>query len=145
MTNKRYVDQLDEFVYDKNKTSMPMTLGTLVFVCFCILVLIIVTFIQINLFQYAPAFDEAYNVHFVLQSYPYVIQIPIVILIAGLLGMRFSLLTMIIYILMGLLMWPIFAFGGGFSYIKTHFFGYILGYIPCVVFVSFFLRNRSVK
>jgi biotin transport system substrate-specific component len=137
--NKRLQDKIDDFTYKGEKT--PLSLGTLVVVCACLLLLIIATFVQFNIchFLYLPNQEGIWELK--TYVYPYIAQIPVVIFISAVLGVRFGILTVLLYVLMGFFAWPVFAFGGGLSYIKTFFFGYILGYFPCVFFVSFFLRK----
>ncbi|MCL6436431.1 MAG: biotin transporter BioY [Leptolyngbyaceae cyanobacterium HOT.MB2.61] len=57
-------------------------------------------------------------------------QIGAVLLVGCLGGKNAAVLSQIAYILLGLTWFPIFAQGGGMSYIKEPSFGYILGFIP---------------
>ena len=136
MANKRYAEQIDEFIYGKNKTSMPFSLGTLVLVMFSVLLIIMATFTEFTLPELTIVKNGADELGLIFQKYPYVIQIPVVVSIASILGMRFSLISIFIYVFIGLFLWPVFAFGGGIGYLKTLFFGYVLGYIPCAILVS---------
>ncbi len=45
-------------------------------------------------------------------------------------GKNAAALSQIAYIMLGLTWFPVFAQGGGFSYLKEPSFGYILGFIP---------------
>ncbi len=139
MASKRLQDKVNDFIYKGEKT--PLSLGTLVIVCACLLLLIIATFTQFDIchFLYLPNKEGIWELK--THVYPYIAQIPVVIFISAVLGVRFGMLTVLLYILMGFFLWPVFAFGGGISYAKTFFFGYILGYFPCVFFVSFFLKK----
>ena len=49
---------------------------------------------------------------------------------------------MIIYILLGLTVFPIFALGGGITYLFQYSFGYIIAYIPAIFVTSFILQNQ---
>lgn len=62
----------------------------------------------------------------------YIPQIPIVLMIASMLGVRLGILAVIIYIIAGLAGLPVFAGGGGMNYYLQHGFGYIIGFIPGV-------------
>ncbi len=57
-------------------------------------------------------------------------QIGAVLLVGCLGGRNAAVLSQIAYVLLGLTWFPIFAQGGGMSYIKEPSFGYILGFIP---------------
>ena len=69
--------------------------------------------------------------------FEYIPQIPVVLFTATLLGECWGLLAILLYIGFGLTnIYPVFALGGGFSYIFQYSFGYILGYIFAVLLVS---------
>ena len=71
-----------------------------------------------------------------MKKYSYIPQIPLVLFIAAILGARFGILVIILYLIVGFFIWPVFALGGGLGYIKSYFFGYILGYFFAMVFAS---------
>ncbi len=132
--NKRIRGEFEEIVYRGEKT--PFSLGSLVVVCLCLLLLIIATFTQLNLVHYWP--DAENNIGFALSTkkYLYIPQIPLVLFIAAILGARFGSFVIILYLIMGFFIWPVFALGGGLGYVKSYFFGYILGYFFAIVFAS---------
>jgi len=66
---------------------------------------------------------------------PITLQTFFVLLSGNLLGGRFGALSQIIYIMLGLIGLPVFAFGGGLSYIIKPTFGYIMA-LPLGAFVS---------
>ncbi|MGN1125631.1 MAG: biotin transporter BioY, partial [Candidatus Gastranaerophilaceae bacterium] len=51
------------------------------------------------------------------------------------------IISVVIYILIGLFVYPVFALGGGPKYLLDFNFGYILAYIPAVFFASSILKN----
>ncbi len=67
---------------------------------------------------------------------PITLQLPIVVLCALLLGHKGAFISSFLYILTGLIGLPVFANGGGISYILQPSFGYILGFLPCVLIVG---------
>ena len=138
--NKRYKEQLYEFIYRGEK--IPLSVGTIVVCLLCLLFIIVATFTQINVSHLFPMLDETGN--FVLKnvSNPYVPQIPVVLFIAAILGPVFGFLTILLYLIIGFFLWPVFALGGGLSYIKSGLFGYILGYIFAVVPVGKILEKK---
>ena len=125
MLNKRIKEELKNI---KNKEpQMKFSLGTLSLVAVCLALLIISTFTQIRF----SGVDTGINTYW---KFEYIPQIPIVLFIATLLGESFGLLTILIYIILGLTPnYPIFGMGGGLSYIFQYNFGYIFAYIFAII------------
>lgn len=79
---------------------------------------------------------------------PFSIQ-PIFAMLAGvILGSKRGAISMIVYTLMGLVGLPVFSnMAGGFGYVQTPKFGYILGFIACAyitgLIVEFFDKKKS--
>lgn len=69
---------------------------------------------------------------------------PVILFIAALLGKVFGIIAVLVYIAIGLFVYPVFALGGGPKYIMNANFGYILAYIPAVFFASSILKIISV-
>lgn len=127
------------------KNSIHIGIGSIILIIFCIFLLVTATFLQLNithivipskLFQGLPCNVEDY-----LYTMKYIPQIPVVLFVASLLGRKFGLISIIIYILMGLFMLPVFALGGGWRYIFEYGFGYILAYIPAAYAVTTVLKK----
>jgi len=58
----------------------------------------------------------------------------VIYLVAGVLGWKYGVLSVILYVLMGAIGLPVFTnFEGGFHKIAGVTGGYIIGYIPCVL------------
>lgn len=135
MLNKRLKEELRNI---KNKdTRIKFCLGTLSLMAMCIALLIISTFTQIKF----SGVDTGINTYL---KFEYIPQIPIVLFIAALLGESFGLLTILIYIILGLTPnYPIFGMGGGLSYIFQYNFGYIFAYIFAVLLAAKELRKSS--
>lgn len=116
----------------KPQKRIPFCLGTLVVVALCVLLLIIGTFTQIKVnFNLSDSGLSNYL------KFEYIPQIPIVLFIATLLGEFWGLVTVLIYIIMGLTPWyPVFALGGGLSYVFQYNFGYIFAFIFAVFFTT---------
>lgn len=147
--SKRIAKQINKFKYKGEP--IKITLGTLVLTCFCVLLIIIATFTQINIKHiYFPMdtftfLEEPYTkqdllLHFT-KSYKYIPQIPIIFFIAALLGRSFGILSTLIYIILGMF-FPIFALGGGINYLFEYSCGYILAFIPVVFFTGTILKGQ---
>ena len=141
--SKRISKQLNSFKYKGEP--IKITLGTLLLTCLCILLLIMATFTQFSITHFYLPFDTLsfmsqdptdYEIaqHFT-KTYRYIPQIPIVFFIVGLLGRKFGILTILGYIVLGMF-FPIFALGGGVSYLFEYGFGYILAFISARIFLS---------
>ncbi len=59
----------------------------------------------------------------------FTLQFGVVLLAGMLLGPKYGPLSVAVYVLLGLIGLPIFAAGGGFSYVLRPSFGYLLGFI----------------
>ncbi len=59
-------------------------------------------------------------------------------------GPRFGCITLCIYILLGLIGFPVFSGGGGLSYIKEPTFGYLIS-LPISVFLAGYLFEKNSK
>lgn len=66
----------------------------------------------------------------------YSVQVPMVLLLTAVLGTRYAFFTLTAYVLLGLLGLPLFANGGGWTYIFEPSAGYLLGFIFCPLFMG---------
>ena len=150
---KRIEVQLNKFI--NNGENAKLTIGTLVVMAFCVLLLIISTFTQwsfnhpiipldifsnwVNYFS-----DESVNWSKFLKHYKYIPQIPVVFFILSLLGRRFGSITIFAYIVLGLCGYPIFALGGGWKYIFEYGFYYIFAFFPAIFFAGSIVRENDL-
>ena len=149
--SKRVAKQLNSFRYKGEP--IRITLGTLVMTALSVLIIIIATFTQLTLkHPYIPLdtihflsqdmlSDSEILLHFI-KTYHYIPQIPVIFFIVALMGRKFGMFSIICYILLGLF-FPIFALGGGISYLFEYGFGYILAYLPAVFFVGTLLKGKT--
>lgn len=131
---------------DKRHREIKIPMTNLVLIFCSILFLIASTFINLNIKHYIIPFDLFTNKALCSDNFIYsfwiVPQIPAVMMICSVLGKRMAVTTMILYILAGLLFVPIFGLGGGITYFSEFGFGYILAYVPTVVFAGNILYKR---
>jgi biotin transport system substrate-specific component len=99
-----------------------MILG-LIKIVFCLAVMYLATFSQITFLQYN--FSESSFV-------PYEYSLIYISVFALSLAFRvnYAFVAVIIYLLAGLIGLPLFAYGGGWTYIFEPSFGYLLGLLP---------------
>jgi biotin transporter BioY len=104
-------------------------------------------FLNVNIKHYIIPLDIFTNKNLTLNDFIYsfyfIPQIPIVLFVCSFLGRRMALTSVILYILTGLFFFPVFALGGGIKYIFGYGFGYILAYIPAVIFAGNLLKKYS--
>lgn len=147
--SKRIEKQINSFKYKGEP--IRITLGTLIMTAFCVLLIIIATFTQVTLkHPYFPVDSFAFLAqdvsdyeilqHFIT-SYKYIPQIPVIFFIVALIGRKFGILAILGYIILGLF-FPVFALGGGVSYLFEYGFGYILAFIPAIFFVGTLLKDK---
>ena len=148
--SKRVEKQINSFKYKGEP--IKITFGTLILTGLCVLLIIIATFTQITLkHPYFPLntftflagnVTDTEILHHFIKSYKYIPQIPVVFFIVALLGRKFGILSIFIYIILGLF-FPIFALGGGISYLFEYGFGYILAFIPAIFFAGTLLKGKT--
>lgn len=140
MNTKRLKEELDAFNAENKK--LKITMGTLVVMGWCVFLIIIATFTQLDFNHYVLSLPPQDGVFWKMKHCVYIPQVPVIFFIAALIGKRFGTTAVTIYILLGLTFFPIFALGGGIGYIFQYNFGYILAYLPAVFIVSFTLKDK---
>lgn len=148
--SKRVAKQINSFKYKGEP--IKITIGTLVLTAMCVLLIIVATFTQVTLKHPYIPFDslsflavetnENAILHHFIKSYKYIPQIPVVFFIVALMGRKFGLLAILMYIFLGLI-FPIFALGGGISYFFEYGFGYILAFLPAIFFAGTLLKGKT--
>lgn len=120
-------------------------IGSLVLILFCSFLLVISTFLQLDITHliipgklFTGGISSFKDFLF---TYEYIPQIPAVLFIVGLLGRRLGLTSILLYILIGLFVMPVFALGGGWKYIFEYGFGYIFAYIPAGFLLGTILKK----
>lgn len=146
---KRIEKQLNRFKYQNQP--LRLNLGVLSLIGICSFLIVIATFTQFDFNHFILPLDALSYIdnnfkdptvmsHF-LKHYRYIPQIPAIMFIAVLLGRRFGITSILIYILVGLFFAPVFALGGGIEYVFQYGFGYIIAYIPAVFFAGSILKS----
>ena len=143
--SKRIEKQLNSFRYKGEP--IRVTMGTLVMTALCILLIIVATFTQVTVkHPYIPIHSLGYippnaGFSYFIKQYAYIPQIPVIFFIVALMGRKFGMLAIIGYIILGLF-FPIFALGGGISYLFEYGFGYILAFLPAIFFAGTLLKGK---
>ena len=148
--SKRIEDQINSFKYKGEP--IRITLGTLVMTGLSVLLIIVATFTQVTVkHPYIPSdalmylsqdLSQTEIIKHFIKSYEYIPQIPVIFFIVALMGRKFGMFAIICYIVLGMF-FPIFALGGGLSYLFEYGFGYILAYLPAVFFAGTLLKGKT--
>ena len=152
---KRIEEQLNNFKYEGEP--VKFTIGTILMIILSILLIIMATFTELNFKHFIIPFDllpkwsfyftdSGINTDGFLKSVKYIPQVPAIFFILGLLDRKCTIITLVLYIFLGFIGYPIFAMGGGWKYIFQYGVGYILSYIPAVFFSGMILdRDYEIK
>lgn len=130
---------------EKKRVKIPLI--NFVVIIFCILMIIASTFINLNIKHFVIPIDLFTNKNLTFENFIFSVffipQIPVIMLICSTLGRKMALTSVILYIIIGLFFFPIFALGGGLKYFGEYGFGYILAYIPAILIAGKFLDKYS--
>lgn len=83
-------------------------------------------------------------IKFPMLGVPMTMQSFFVILAALVLRKEMAFLSVFLYIVMGLIGLPVFTSGGGLVYVLFPSFGYLLGFLLSVYFISYFKEKLNV-
>lgn len=142
MTEKSNIEQRLRY---RHIFGIRLSAGSIMLTVFCAFLLVLATFIKINLTHYIIPFDifngEQHCHEDFLKTVTIIPQIPMVMFIGAFLGRKYGIASILIYILTGLFILPVFALGGGLRYVLEYGFGYIIGYIPAIFFAGSILKS----
>ncbi len=112
----------------------------------CTLLIIGSTFININLKHYILPEGFFSGGEFSASDYIYTFsiipQIPVLLFVCSFLGKKLAMTCVCLYLILGFSLFPIFALGGGISYITQYSFGYILAYFPATLIIGNILKRK---
>lgn len=133
-------------IIKKQIEGIRLSFGSLLLILCCTCLIIFATFIQLNITHLiipSGLFDENTKLVFkdFLHTYKLIPQIPVVMFVGAFLGRKYGIISVLLYILLGLFIIPVFALGGGPKYIFEYGFGYIFAYIPAVFFAGSILKS----
>ncbi len=127
-------------------------LGALLVAIFCSFLIVIATFTPVPLriltipgealSNSGAFFANLHSIDQITRVLNYIPQIPVVIMIASLLGPRIGMISVFLYVGAGLFGFPVFASGGGITYLARLGFGYIIGFFAGT-FVTGHLLSRE--
>ena len=148
---KRVEEQLNYFKY--NGEPVRFRLGTLVTIGFSILLIIMATFTELHFKHfYIPLdifsnwgnyfTDNGTNIAGFIKTVKYIPQVPVIFFILGKKEKKYSIITILLYMILGFAGYPIFAMGGGWKYIFQYGIGYIIAYIPALFFAGSILNRK---
>ena len=147
MTTKTHIKLIK-----KQIEGIRLTFGSLLLILCCTFLIILATFVKFDITHFiipSSLFGgEKLILKDFLYTYSLIPQIPIVMFVGAFLGRKYGIISVLLYILLGLFVIPVFALGGGPKYVFEYGFGYILAYIPAVFFAGTVLKsgfsNRNI-
>lgn len=129
----------------KQVEGIRLSIGSLLLILCCTFLIIWATFVQFNITHFilpSGLFKgENLKINDFIYTYKLIPQIPVIMFVGAFLGRKYGIISILLYILLGLFAIPVFALGGGPKYIFEYGFGYILGYIPAVFFAGSILKS----
>ena len=132
-------------VIRKQVEGIRLTFGSLLLILCCVFLLILSTFVQLDVTHFIipnGLFSGAdLQLSDFIHTYKLIPQIPVVMFVGAFLGRRDGMASILLYILLVVFVFPVFALGGGPKYIFEYGFGYILAYIPAVFFAGSILKS----
>ncbi len=132
-------------IIKKQIEGIRLSLGSILLMLCCTFLIILATFVQLNVshFIIPKGLFDGSDLAFkdFIYTYKFIPQIPIVMFVGAFLGRKFGTVSILLYILLGICVIPVFALGGGFKYIFEYGFGYILAYIPAIFFAGSILKS----
>lgn len=135
-------------VIKKQVEGIRLSLGSILLVLACTFLIILATFVQIDISHFSIPKGENLTLQDYIYTYRIIPQVPIVMFVGAFLGRKYGIVSILLYILLGLFIIPVFALGGGPTYVLQYGFGYILAYIPAVFFAGTILKsgfsNRNI-
>ncbi len=131
---------------DKKGESIKIPVNNFMLGILCTLLLIGATFIDVDIKHYIIPAGFSFSKHFAYDDFIYsfsiIPQIPVLMLICSALGRRLATTCACLYVAVGLFILPVFALGGGITYIAEYSFGYVIAFI-LGVFIAGTLLNKK--
>lgn len=135
-------------VIKKQIEGIRLSIGSILLVFFCTFLIILATFVQLDISHVIFPKGDNLTIQDYIYTYRIIPQIPVIMFVGAFLGRKYGIASILLYILLGLFVIPVFALGGGPKYIFEYGFGYILAYIPAVFFAGTILKsgfsNRNI-
>lgn len=127
------------------KSGLKFSISSVLLILLCAFLLVISTFVQLDITHFgfnSKVFSGSdLKIQDYMQTFSLIPQVPAVMFVTGLLGRKFGLASVIIYLITGLFFLPVFALGGGWQYMGEYGFGYLLAYIPAVFITGTILKD----
>ncbi len=132
---------------DKTKRRIKIPLINFAAIFFCTLLIIGSTFVNLDIKHYIIPSYIFSNKNLTPEDFVYgfyiIPQIPIIMFTCSVLGRKMALTSVLLYIITGLFIAPIFGLGGGIRYLAQYSCGYILAYIPAVMLAGRVLNKYT--
>lgn len=135
------------FLKENKEPDLPFSFPTIIITLLCTLLIIISTFTQITMNKFfIPTFlsKHLFEIYDYTELYKYIPQVPVILFIASFLGRKYGFLSVLLYIVLGMFVFPVFALGSGVTYIFQYTFGFILAFLIAVFLAGSFTKELSL-
>lgn len=144
MTEEALIPTMKRIDEKDKKPGIPFL--NMALILFCTLLIIGSTFININLQHYILPkgyFSGGnYTGSDFIYSFYIIPQIPVLMLVCASIGRKLATTSVCLYFILGITAFPLFALGGGLSYITEYSFGYIFAFVPAVLIAGNILSKK---
>lgn len=144
------------FLYTKFSAPFPKArLGVFLASIFCSFLIVIATFTPVPLrilafpdealLNAVEFFSNLNSIDQITRVFNYIPQVPVVVMIASMLGPRAGIFSVFLYVIAGIAGFPVFASGGGIHYLLRIRFGYILGFFAGAFITGRFIAKKPTR
>ena len=144
MSEEVFIPKMKRLDKKQNRVKIPINNFILVFLC--TLLIVGATFISVDIKHYIiPAcfnFGKSSAPEEYIYSFSIIPQIPVLMFICSVLGKKLGITCALLYIFTGLFVFPVFALGGGITYMAEYSFGYILAFALGAYIAGCFLNKK---
>ena len=131
---------------DKKQNKIRLPFLNLLLVLCALLLIVSSTFIGFDLKHYIIPVsfwsDKNLNPDEFVKSFYMIPQIPVIMFVCSVLEKKMAVLSVALYLILGIFFFPFFALGGGIHYFSEYSFGYLLSYLPAALIATSFLNKK---
>lgn len=130
---------------DQTQKKVKIPINNFILVILCTLLIICATFVNIDLKHYIIPFGFSFGKDFArdefIYSFSIIPQIPALMFACSVLGKKLGITCALLYVFIGLFMFPVFALGGGIIYVAEYSFGYIAAFVLGALIAGCFINK----
>ena len=131
---------------DESSRKIKIPLLNILLVVFALCLIVCSTFVGFDLKHFFIPHGAFTNHSLLKDDYIftfYIIpQVPVLMFVCSCLGKKLATCCVLLYLILGFFVFPLFALGGGITYFAEYGCGYLLAYLPAVVIACSFLNKK---